>query len=62
MGNYSKREMFGAIGAGIAGLSASLHIAKLGIETHIFEKRSDTEIDGVGIQTNKFLFDHDSVR
>ena len=50
MGNYSKREMFGAIGAGIAGLSASLYIAKLGIKTHIFEKRSDTEVDGVGIQ------------
>ena len=50
MGNYSKREMFGAIGAGIAGLSASLYIAKLGIKTHIFEKRCDTEVDGVGIQ------------
>ena len=50
MGNYSKREMFGAIGAGIAGLSASLYIAKLGIKTHIFEKRCDTEADGVGIQ------------
>ena len=42
MGNYSKGEMFGAIGAGIAGLSASLYIAKLGMETHIFEKRCDT--------------------
>ena len=50
MGNYSKRETFGVIGAGIAGLSASLYIAKLGIKTHIFEKRSDTEVDGVGIQ------------
>ena len=42
--------MFGAIGAGIAGLSASLYIAKLGIKTHIFEKRCDTDADGVGIQ------------
>ena len=50
MGNYSKREMFGAIGAGIAGLSASLYIAKFGIETHIFEKRCDTDVGGVGIQ------------
>ena len=50
MGNHSKREMLGAVGAGIAGLSASLYIAKLGIKTHIFEKRSGTEVDGVGIQ------------
>ena len=50
MGNYSKREMFGVIGAGIAGLSGSLYIAKLGIKTHIFEKRCDTDVDGVGIQ------------
>ena len=50
MGNYSEGEMFGAIGAGIAGLSASLYIAKLGMETHIFEKRCDTNADGVGIQ------------
>ena len=50
MGNYPKGEMFGAIGAGIAGLSASLYIAKLGMETHIFEKRCDTNADGVGIQ------------
>ena len=50
MDNYSVRENFGAIGAGIAGLSASLYIAKLGIETHIFEKRCDTESGGVGIQ------------
>ena len=50
MGNYSKGEMFGAIGAGIAGLSASLYVAKLGMEIHIFEKRFDTNADGVGIQ------------
>ena len=50
MGNYSKREMFGVIGAGIAGLSGSLYIAKLGIKTHIFEKRCDTDVNGVGIQ------------
>ena len=50
MSNYSNGEMFGVIGAGIAGLSASLYIAKLGMETHIFEKRCDTEVNGVGIQ------------
>ena len=50
MDNFSKREIFGTIGAGIAGLSASLYIARLGIETHIFEKRCDAEIGGVGIQ------------
>ena len=50
MDNYSERDSFGAIGAGIAGLSASLYIAKLGIKTHIFEKRCDTDSGGVGIQ------------
>ena len=50
MDNYSEREKFGAIGAGIAGLSASLYVAKLGIKTHIFEKRCDAESGGVGIQ------------
>ena len=50
MDNHSEREIFGTIGAGIAGLSASLYIAKLGIRTHIFEKRGDTDFAGVGIQ------------
>ena len=50
MDNCSEREIFGAIGAGIAGLSASLYIAKLGMKTHIFEKRRDTDSGGVGIQ------------
>ena len=50
MVNYSEKKFFGAIGAGIAGLSSSLYLAKLGIETHIFEKRCHTEVGGVGIQ------------
>ena len=50
MNNYSEKKIFGAIGAGIAGLSASLYLAKLGIETHLFEKRCHTEVGGVGIQ------------
>ena len=47
---YSEKEKFGVIGAGIAGLSSSLYIAKHGIKTHIFEKRCDTEVGGVGVQ------------
>ena len=50
MDNYSEKENFGVVGAGIAGLSASLYVAKLGIKTHIFEKRCDAESGGVGIQ------------
>ena len=50
MDKYSERNIFGAVGAGIAGLSASLYLAKLGIETHIFEKRCHTGVGGVGIQ------------
>ncbi len=50
MNSDLQKRVFGTIGAGIAGLSASILVAKLGMRTHIFEKRSNEEVGGVGIQ------------
>ena len=56
MGNYPKGEMFGAIGAGIAGLSASLYVAKLGMEIHILKKGSTLTLMESGSSLLPMLF------
>ena len=50
MDDKDNRITFGVIGAGIAGLSATLFLAKLGIKNYLYEKRDSKEIGGVGIQ------------